>query len=68
LAGVVPDDQIKALSIDCEIETFEAAFMAHVVMPNGATVGEQMIPQIAARYKDGGNMPFMLSGPSARQN
>jgi hypothetical protein len=33
--------------------------MANIVMPNDATVGEQMMPRIAACYKDGGNMSSM---------
>ncbi|MCA1452182.1 hypothetical protein I6F35_02995 [Bradyrhizobium sp. BRP22] len=52
----------KLVSIDCQIETFEEAFLAHVVMPDGSTVGDRVRPQIADQYK-GGNMPLMLAGP-----
>lgn len=54
----------KLVSIDCDIETFEHAFMAHIVMPNGQTVGDAIAPQIADAYKNNKNMPLMLSGPA----
>ena len=34
--------------------------MAHVVLPNGQTVGEVMVPQIAAAYETG-TMPKLLT-------
>lgn len=52
----------KLVSVEANIETFEDAFMAHVVMPDGQTVGERVKPQIADQYK-GGNMPLMLGTP-----
>jgi hypothetical protein len=41
------------------IETFDQAFMAHILLPNGETTGEQLIPQIQIAYKTGA-MPTLL--------
>lgn len=53
----------KLVSVDDGIETFEQAFMAHVVMPDGATLGEHVTPRIAQAY-DTGDMPSLLPEPS----
>ena len=45
------------------IATFEEEFMAHIVLPNGSTVGEWMGPQIESSYR-GGSMPPLL-GPGS---
>jgi hypothetical protein len=42
--------------------TFEREFLADVMLPNGETVGEAMIPRIAEAYVTGGMPPFLL-GP-----
>jgi hypothetical protein len=52
----------KLVAVECKIETFEEAFLAHVVLPDGATVGDRVGPQVADQYK-GGSMPLMLAGP-----
>lgn len=49
----------KLESVESDIETFEAAFMANIVLPDGKTVGEIMRPQIKSAY-DTGNMPPLL--------
>jgi len=41
------------------ITTLEQEFLAHIVLPNGQTVGTVMIPQIAASYESG-KMPPLL--------
>lgn len=41
------------------ITTLEQEFMAHIVLPNGQTVGTVMLPQIASSYRSG-KMPPML--------
>jgi hypothetical protein len=41
------------------ITTLEQEFMAHIVLPNGQTVGAVMLPQIAASYGRG-KMPPLL--------
>lgn len=52
----------KLESVASEIETFEEAFLAHVVMPDGKTVGEHTRERIAVAYQ-GGDMPPLLPGP-----
>lgn len=49
----------KLESVESGIEAFEDAFMAHIVLPDGKTVGQFMRPQIADAY-DKGNMPPLL--------
>lgn len=41
------------------ITTLEEEFLAHIVLPNGATVGQVMKPQLEDAYKNG-KMPPML--------
>jgi hypothetical protein len=41
------------------ITTLEQEFMAHIVLPNGSTVGQSILPQIARSYQDG-KMPPLL--------
>jgi hypothetical protein len=46
------------------ISTFEQEFLAHIVMPNGRTVGEEVAPAIEQAYRSG-NMPLLLGpGPA----
>lgn len=54
----------KLVGVQSGIESFEEAFMAHVVMPDGRTVGELTRPAIASAYKEGKMVP-LLPGPSA---
>jgi hypothetical protein len=49
----------KLEAVESQIVTFEEEFMAHIVLPNGATVGQWMQPQIESAYR-GGKMPPML--------
>lgn len=49
----------KLSSVESGIETFEEAFLAHVVMPDNRTVGELLLPRIAEAY-DSGKMPRLL--------
>lgn len=51
----------KLEAVEAGIATFEQEFMAHIVLPNGQTVGDYVVPQIAAAY-EGGTMPKLLSG------
>jgi hypothetical protein len=41
------------------IETFEEAFLAHVVMPDGQTVGQHTLAAIATAYKSGRMQPLL---------
>jgi len=52
----------KLVSVEEGVETFEEAFMAHVVMPDGMTVGEHVRPRIESAYKSQKMVP-LLPGP-----
>ena len=52
----------KLESIETRIETFEEAFLSHIVMPDGLTVAQHTRPQIAAAYK-GEPMQSLLPAP-----
>lgn len=43
------------------ISTFEQEFMAHIVMPDGQTIGQHILPQIGEAYTTG-KMPPLLGG------
>ena len=49
----------KLEAIEVGIETVDEAFLAHVVMPTGATVGEWVTPQLEAMVA-AGKMPDAL--------
>jgi hypothetical protein len=51
----------KLESVESGIETFEEAFLAKIVMPDGSTIGEWAAPQIAQVYGTG-KMPPLLPG------
>lgn len=53
----------KLVSVDTDIETFEEAFLAHVVLADGSTVGQHARPAIEHQYKTGQMVP-LLGGPS----
>jgi hypothetical protein len=41
----------KLESVESGISTFEEEFMAHIVLPNGKTVGQHALPYIAEAYQ-----------------
>jgi len=49
----------KLEAVESQITSFETEFMAHIVMPNGKTAGEILLPQIEDSYKNG-KMPSLL--------
>lgn len=49
----------KLEAVECGISVFEQEFMANIMLPDGSTVGELMLPQIAQAYETG-TMPAML--------
>lgn len=53
----------KLVSVHTEIETFEEAFLAHVVLADGSTVGQMTRPAIEQQYKTGKMTP-LLGGPT----
>lgn len=42
--------------------TIEREFLADIVLPNGSTVGEHMLPQLADAYETGGMPRLLLPG------
>lgn len=53
----------KLVSVQCDIETFEQAFLAHVVLADGSKVADVVAPQIAQQYETGRIGPLLLEGP-----
>lgn len=53
----------KLEAVESKIATFESEFLAHIVMPNNRTVGEILIPQLAAAYASK-TMPKLLGDGS----
>jgi hypothetical protein len=47
------------------ITTFEEEFLAHIVLPDGSTVGEWAVPQLGELYSSG-QMPALLPGTEGR--
>lgn len=56
----------KLEAVESGITTFEDEFMAHIVMPDGQTVGTHIKPKIAQAYETGSMLP-LLPGPSRPQ-
>lgn len=56
----------KLVSVEDGIETFEQAFMAHVVMPDGLTIADHVSSRIAVAYETG-QMPRLLPGPERNE-
>jgi hypothetical protein len=48
----------KLESVESKIETFDEAFLAHIQMPSGRTVMEEIHEPLAIAYK-GGNVPLL---------
>jgi hypothetical protein len=53
----------KLEAVETGIATFEEEFLAHILLPNGRTVGEFMLPQIDIAYTRG-TMPPLLPMPA----
>lgn len=49
----------KLESVEAGIESFDEAWMSHIVMPNGRTMAQHMIPYLEESYGQG-NMPPLL--------
>jgi len=49
----------KLECVESGITTLEQEFLAHIILPNGQTVGSVMIPQIESSYNNG-KMPPLL--------
>ena len=55
----------KLEAVESEITCFDDEFMAHIVLPNGDTVSQWLVPQISSAYANG-EMPKLL--PLPKQN
>lgn len=51
----------KLEAVAAGITEFESEFLAHIVLPDGSSVGDFMLPQVAEAYKSG-KMPALLPG------
>jgi len=56
----------KLEAVESGIASFEEEFLSHILLPDGSTVGQWMIPQVEAAYKTG-QMPSMLPGLPAHK-
>lgn len=56
----------KLEAVQTGITCFEDEFMAHIVMPDGRTVGEHVRPGILAAYESG-NVPKLLPDMTGRR-
>jgi hypothetical protein len=54
----------KMEAVAAGITTVEEEFLAHVVLPSGATVGEWAAPQLAIAYEHNVMPPMLPAGPS----
>lgn len=54
----------KLVAVDTDIETFEDAFMSHIVLADGSTVGDSIKPALVEQYSTGKMVP-LLGPPSA---
>lgn len=54
----------KLEAVETGITEFDNEFMAHIVLPDGLTVGEWMQPQIESAYETG-DMPPLLPPPGS---
>lgn len=50
----------KLVAVTTGIVSFEQEFAAHIVLPDGSTVGEWLLPQIQKAYEEN-EMPSMLA-------
>lgn len=53
----------KLESVEAEIETYEAAFLAHFVLPGGGTVGERIVPELDGAWR-GRSLPPLMGPPT----
>jgi hypothetical protein len=56
----------KLEAVESGIESFDTAFLPYLMLPDGSTTGEWMIPQIERAYELG-DMPSLLPAVSSRE-
>lgn len=54
----------KLEAVASGIVSFDVEFLAHLVLPNGATVGDTVVPRVEEAYASG-HTPALLPGPSS---
>lgn len=54
----------KLESVESEVENFEQAFLANIVMADGATIYERIAEPIALEYRSGAPVTMLLTGPA----
>ena len=52
----------KLEAVEAGITEFESEFLAHILLPDGTTVGQWAKPQLAHVYDDGGMLAIMPGG------
>ncbi|NTX58383.1 hypothetical protein [Myxococcus sp. CA039A] len=52
----------KFVSVESQVETFEEAFLAHIVTPTGQTVGQLALPAVNEAYRTGAMPPLLPAG------
>lgn len=55
----------KLQAVESGVTTFEEEFLAHIVTPNGKTVGEWITPQLAEIYQSKRMPPMLTAGGGA---
>lgn len=55
----------KLVSVESGVETFEEAFLAHVVLPNRQTVYGYLKPHLESAYRDQKMPPLLPAGSAA---
>ena len=58
----------KLEAVESNIVTFEAEFLAHIVLPDNRTVGQWAVPQVEGSYLTGQLPPLLPGLPPAREN
>lgn len=57
----------KLEAVDSDISTFDQEFMAHIVMPNGLTIGEQMLHKLPEFLAGKALPPLLEHNPNPRK-
>lgn len=56
----------KLEAVESGITSFDEEFLAHLVLPGGATVAQDVIPKVVQAYATG-HLPKLLPGPKAKK-
>jgi hypothetical protein len=54
----------KLEAVEANITSFDEEFLAHIVLPNGMTMGRRIVPEMA-QILDGAEMPQLMPSPSS---